>query len=218
MDDLLARFRRLDSGSISDALDRHGLSGGCLGIAPVCAGVKAVGRAFTVKYRVRGHSGAGTVGDFLDDVPADSIVVIDNAGRNYATVWGDIMTTHARARGVAGAVIDGVCRDVPLIRELAYPIFTRGVFMMTGKDRVEIDTVQSAVSVAGVSVVPGDFVLGDDSGVVVVPAAMAERIAKTAEEIQSTEAEILALLKAGSTLRDARRKLGYHALQSKSRD
>ena len=126
------------------------------GILPVVPGVKAVGEAFTVNYRPCGVV-KGTVGDFLDDVAPGQVVVLDNGGRTYGTVWGDIMTVYAQKRGVAGTVIDGVCRDLPRILDVRYPIFTRGRFMVTGKDRVELDGLNVPVSVSDVQVRPGDI-------------------------------------------------------------
>jgi len=207
-------FRQLDTASVSDAMDKLGLPAGCLGITPVVHGVKFAGRAFTVKYRLCGAVERGTVGDFLDDVPPGQVVVIDNAGRTDCTVWGDIMTTLAHRKGVAGTVIDGVCRDVPKIRELAYPIFSRGCFMMTGKDRVELEALNVPVNVALRQVRPGDIVLGDDSGVVVVPASRAEEVLAIARQIEHTEQEILRRIADGKTLREARAELQYHALQT----
>ena len=207
-------FGQLDTASVSDAMDKLGLPAGCLGIAPVVHGVRFAGRAFTVKYRLCGAVERGTGGDFLDDVPPGQVVVIDNAGRTDCTVWGDIMTTLAHRKGVAGTVIDGVCRDVPKIRELGYPIFTRGSFMMTGKDRVELEAVNVPVNVAQRQVRPGDIVLGDDSGVVVVPASRAEEVLAIARQIEHTEQEILRRIAEGKTLREARAELQYHALQT----
>jgi regulator of RNase E activity RraA len=213
-DALLDAFKPLDTASVSDAMDKLGLSAGCLGITPVVQGVKFAGRAFTVKYRLCGAVERGTVGDFLDDVPAGAVVVIDNGARTDCTVWGDIMTTLAHRKGVAGTVIDGVCRDVPKIRELGYPLFSRGSFMMTGKDRVELEALNVPVNVAQRQVRPGDIVLGDDSGVVVVPASRAEEVLAIAKQIEHTEQEILKRIAQGRTLREAREELQYHALQT----
>lgn len=210
-------FGKLDTPSVSDAMDRIGIAAGCLGIVPVVPGVKTVGRAFTVKYRLTGQVERGTVGDFLDDVAPGQVVVIDNAGRLDCTVWGDIMTVVAGHRGIAGTVIDGVCRDVPKIRDLGYPLFSRGRYMMTGKDRVEIDAVNAPVSVAGRQVRPGDIILGDDSGVVVIPASRAEEILSIASEIEAVERQILKLVGQGLSLREARETAKYHSLQARGR-
>ena len=71
------------------------------------------GRAWTLLYGPAANP-PGTVGDYIDDVPPGSVIVLDNGGRDNATVWGDILTEIAKRRGIAGTVIDGVCRDVAL--------------------------------------------------------------------------------------------------------
>ena len=177
-------------------------------------GTKAVGRAFTVRYRPCGVE-KGTVGDFLDDVERGQIVVLDNGGRTYCTVWGDIMTVYAGKRGIAGTVIDGVCRDMPRILESKYPIFTRGHIPVTGKDRVELDAINVPVAVSEVLVRPNDIVACDDTGVVVIPYDRAEEVLKAAIEIDEVEQRILAMLDKGMSLREARKQLGYHKLQSR---
>lgn len=214
-DQLVESFKALDTASVSDAMDKLGIPAGCHGIKPVVQGVKFAGRAFTVKYRACGEVERGTVGDFLDDVPAGHVVVIDNAGRTDCTVWGDIMTTLAHHKGVAGTVIDGVCRDIPKIRDLSYPIFTRDYYMMTGKDRVEVDGINVPVTISQRQVRPGDIVMGDDSGVVVIPASRAQEVLNIAREIEHTEQEILKRIAQGQSLRQAREELKYHALQTK---
>ena len=214
-DSLVEAFQLLDTASVSDAMDKLGLEAGCLGIKPVVQGVRFAGRAFTVKYRLCGVVERGSVGDFLDDVPAGHVVVIDNAGRLDCTVWGDIMTTLAHRKGVAGTIIDGVCRDVPKIRDLKYPLFSRDFYMMTGKDRVEVEGVNVPVSVSQRQVRPGDIVVGDDSGVVVVPASRAEEVLAIAQSIEHTEQQILQRLAEGKPLREARAELSYHSLQTK---
>lgn len=214
VDSIVEKFKGMDTTCVSDALDRLGIQGGCQGISPVVPGAKAVGAAFTVSYVPCGVE-KGTVGDFLDDVKPGQVVVLDNAGRTYCTVWGDIMTFYSQKREFAGTVIDGVCRDLPRILETKYPIFTRGRFMMTGKDRVEVAGINVPVSIGNVQVCPNDIVLCDDSGVLVVPFMQAEEVLKIATEIDAAEQKILALLDEGMTLREAREKMGYHALQTK---
>lgn len=211
---LIPEFSKLDTPSVSDAMDKLGIPGGLLGIKPVVLGTKFCGTAFTVHYTACGTV-AGTVGDFLDDVKPGQVVVIDNGGRDYCTVWGDLMTITSVRNGVAGTVIDGVCRDIPIIREKKYPIFTKGTYMVTGKDRVYVDAVNQPVSVSGLQVKPGDILLGDDSGVLVVSAERAEEILAVAKEIAAKEAIIEKGLHEGKTLKDARGSVGYHSLQTK---
>lgn len=212
--DIIQAYRELDTPCVSDALDRLGLRGGCEGLKPIVYGVKAVGPAFTVHYLPVGVR-RGTVGDFIDDVAPEQVVVIDNGGRTYCTVWGDLLTLVATRRGVQGTVIDGVCRDVPRIRELRYPLFSKGHFMVTGKDRVEADAINVPVSICGVQVRPGDLIVADDSGVVVVPQEKVEEVLEAAQEIAAAEARIEEEIRRGTPLAEARRKVGYHSLQSR---
>jgi len=206
-------FKALDTCCVSDALDRLGIKGGLEGIRPVIPGSTMCGTAFTVHYVPCGVV-KGTVGDYLDSVEPGQVIVIDNGGRTYCTVWGDLMSITATKNGISGTVIDGVCRDVPVIKKLGYSIFTKGMYMMTGKDRVEVDAVNIPVAVSGVQVKPGDIVLGDDSGVVVIPHEKAEDVLAIAKEIEQKENRIAKEIEKGKTLKEARALVGYHNLQT----
>ena len=213
MEQIIERLGRLDVASVSDAMDKIGIPCGLLGIHAVVPGKHICGRAFTVHYVPNGVV-KGYVGDFLVDVQPGQVVVIDNGGRLYCTVWGDIMTFVATRKGIAGTVIDGVCRDIPGILENDYPIFTKSTYMVTGKDRVTVDYVNKPVAISGVQVCPNDIILADDTGAVCIPDAVAEKVADIAESIEKTEQAIIAEVKNGSTLKEARAKLGYHHLQT----
>ena len=206
------RLGEYSTATVSDALDRLGLDGSMLGIGPLFDGARLAGPAFTVRYTTAGRP-AGTVGDYLDDVAPGSVVVLDNGGRTDCTVWGDILTAMAHHRGVAGTVIDGVCRDVHRALDLRYPVYSRGRFMRTGKDRVEVSDVGRPVSVGGVNVSPGDLLLGDSDGTVRVPRALVEEVLEVCAAIAVNEERIVAEVLQGSSLADARRRHGYHELQ-----
>src|SRR5262245_61442833 len=165
MDQNLERAAKLDTTALSDALDRLGITGQCLGIKPLDPRFRLTGRAFTLLYGPAGVP-PRTVGDFIDDVPEGSIIVIDNGGRENATVWGDILPMVAHRRGIAGTVIDGACRDTNLSRELGYPIFSRSYSMRTGKDRVQLEALNGAVNIGDARIMPGDILRGDADGAV----------------------------------------------------
>ncbi len=216
--ELLQRFRALDTTCLSDANDKLGLPAcGLYHIRPAVPGRTCCGQAFTVHYVPCG-SVRGTVGDFLDDVEPGQVVVIDNAGRDWCTVWGDIMSLDASLKGIAGTVIDGVCRDLPAIEAMGYPIFSKGAYMVTGKDRVYVDAVERPVSVSGVQVCPGDVVAADDSGAICLPLEHAVEVLEIAEGIARTEAEIEALVRQGVPLKEARARTGYHRLQTHEKE
>jgi len=214
--ELLALFDGLDTPGVSDAMDKLGLPGQCLGIAPLDNYRQVVvGPAFTVQY-VSASVPPGTVGDFIDDVAPGDVLVIDNGGRTDCTVWGDIMTQYAGTRQIAGTVIDGVCRDVTKALDDGYPIFSKGRFMRTGKDRVQVQSVNQPVSIGTTRACARDIVVADANGVVIVPRARAAEVAACAHRIEAVEADIRALIAQGKTLEQARTALGYHTLQRKA--
>ncbi len=202
----------LSTAAVSDALDALRIHGQVLGLAPLWNGMRFAGPAYTIRYRPA-DAEPGTVGDFIDDVPPGSVICIENAGRTDCTVWGSILTAVASQRGIAGTVIDGVCRDVAAALELRYPLVTRGRFMRTGKDRVQIEAVQVPVVMGTVTVKPGDWVVGDDDGAVVVPRDRREQVLERARAIELRERAIVTAVAAGGRLDHARSAHGYHELQ-----
>ncbi|KAJ5693152.1 demethylmenaquinone methyltransferase family protein [Penicillium macrosclerotiorum] len=187
---LVALFADTDTPAVSDALDKLGIPGQALGIMPLT------------------NYNRTTVGD---------IVVIDNGGRTDCTVWGDIMTQYAGLRGIAGSVIDGVCRDVNCAIDNEYPLFTAGRWMRTGKDRVQVGGINEStgISIGKVRVNPRDIVVADANGVVLVPRDRAHEVAAIAQKIEKSEARIRELIADGATITQARNKVGYHTLQRK---
>ena len=214
MDENVQRASKLDTTALSDALDRLGIPGQCLGIKPLDPRFRLSGRAFTLLYGPATVP-AGTVGDFIDDVAEGSVIVIDNGGRENATVWGDILTMVAHRRGIAGTVIDGACRDTHLARELGYAIFSRSYSMRTGKDRVQLEATNGPVNIGDARVLAGDILRGDADGVVAIPRAHENDVLAVAEEIDAVEEKIRRAVLDGMRLTDARRQYGYHKLQTK---
>ena len=215
MDEQDLRRRLTDAGvtAISDALDRLSIPGQAVGIVPVARGMKFAGPAFTVRMVPVGLSG-GVVGDYIDEVGPGAVIVIDNNGALDQTVWGDILTSVAATKGIAGTVIDGVCRDSDRCVELHYPVFARAVTMRTGKDRVTADAYNVPIQIAGVRVEAGDWLVGDSDGVVSVPKARLLEVVGIAEEIEAVEDKIRSAVAGGMRLDEARRETGYHSLQT----
>ena len=214
LDRNVERASALDTTSLSDAMDRLGIAGQCLGIKPLDPSFRLTGRAFTILYGPAGQP-PGTVGDYIEDVPPGHVVVLDNGGRENATVWGDILTEVAHTRGVAGTVIDGACRDTHLARTLGYAMFSRSYSMRTGKDRVQVEAMGGPVTVGEARVNQGDLLRGDADGVVCLPREHEDKILTVAEEIDLVEGNIRKAVREGMTLAEARQKYGYHTLQSR---
>jgi len=214
-DQLADRLKAIGVTTLSDALDRLGIDGQCLGVMPFDRGMAFAGRAFTIRMVPVGISG-GSVGDYIDEVEPGQVVVLDNNGRLDATVWGDILTLVAHRKGIAGTVIDGVCRDIGRSIELGYPIFARANTMRTGKDRVTAEAFNVPVQVAGVRVEPGDWLVGDDDGVIAIPEPRVDEVLRVAADIAAAEDCIRDAVLQGSRLDEARKAARYHALQTRT--
>jgi isocitrate/isopropylmalate dehydrogenase/regulator of RNase E activity RraA len=205
------RLADLDTAAVSDAMDSLGLCGVLPGVVARVPGARIAGPAFTVSYRPVSADGPKfrNAADYLDDVPAGSVVVVDNGASTRCTNWGSLLTALAIARGVRGTVVHGSARDVAEIRTLGYPLFSTGITMVSGKNRVELAATGEVVTVAGTLVRTGDVVVADDNGAVVVPAERAAEVADRAERVDSTERAIADAIHSGLRLDEARARFGY---------
>lgn len=197
----VARFAVLDTCAVSDALDALGLDGVVDGLRPVWEGARVAGRAVTTRL-VPGPPGAGPpkvhlgVRAIESAAPGD-VIVIDNGGRAGMGSWGGLLTLAASLRHVAGVITDGACRDVDEARVLAFPVFARGGAVRTARGRVHEQSRGEPVAIGGVTVHPGDVVIADGTGVVVVAAGDTERVLAVAERIVGREGLMQADLRAG---------------------
>lgn len=210
--DLVNAFMTLSTPSVSDALDKIKVRCGCIGLAPIVPGKKIVGPALTVKYIPAALKMTGA-GNYIDDAEEGDVIVIDNGGRTGCTAWGDILTVAALEKKLAGTIIDGVCRDVDEIMKLEYPIYTKGFYMVTGKDRIVMEAYNKPVTICDVQVNPGDIIMADQSGVLVIPREKAEEVLALAKTISEAEDRIVEAVKSGLSLKEARLRYKYDALQ-----
>ncbi len=208
---LRARLIALDTAAVSDAMDSLGVNRALAGIVPRVEGIKTAGPVYTVQYEPfdappTSFQGAG---NYIDDVPAGHVLLIDNGGNTLCTNWGDILTRKALMQGIAGTVINGSARDIALVKSLGYPLFTKGVYMVSGKNRVRVTGVKVPVRVGDVQVDPTDWIFADENGVLVLPAALLEEIIVRAERVLETEAGIVRAIESGAKLDAARSSHGY---------
>ncbi|VWC61995.1 RraA family protein [Burkholderia lata] len=133
----------------------------------------------------------------LERAPRGSVLVVDTGGF-LAGYWGEVLTVAAQAAGLAGLVINGGVRDVAAIRARQFPVFTCGV-SVRGTVKASAPSVGIALHFSGVPVAPGDFVVGDDDGVVILPAARVAQIAANGEARADKEADMMRRLAEGAT-------------------
>jgi regulator of RNase E activity RraA len=200
--DLVDRLKRLDTCSVSDALDKLGLPGAVAGLAPLTVRARVAGRAVTVKLGApleglpKRHLGAGAV---MAAQPGD-IIVVEHRGRLDVSGWGGLLSRGAVKRGVAAVIVDGACRDLDEGREFGLPIYARAAVPVTARGRVAEHGFNAPITVAGVAVSPGDLVLADGSGVVFIAGAKAEAVIAAAEAIHAREQLMAAAIERGDPI------------------
>jgi len=204
-------FKSIGTSTIADILDEMGLRGIMYGIRPVQPGTRLVGPAVTVK-EISGDVGTYTAEDFpigtvIDSTAAGDVLVFDNAGKEIST-WGGLATTAAKARGVAGAVIDGGCRDADQTVKMEFPIFSRHITQTPAKSRIKIIEVNGTIFCGNTRVYPGDIIVADRTGVVVVPRQRAGEILERAEAFEKTEVHFMDALKKGETFTEMHHRTG----------
>jgi 3-hexulose-6-phosphate synthase/6-phospho-3-hexuloisomerase len=184
---------KVSSPNVSDAMHRKGAM---TGIVALCSGLRAAGRAVTAQ---------SFPGDWAKPVEAidhagpGDILVINNEGSTSVACWGELATMSAIRRGVAGVVIDGAVRDIDDIRNLSLPVFARAVVPNAGEPK-GFGEINCEIRCGGQVVRPGDWIIGDESGVVVIPGERAYEIARRALEVKKTEERVREEIRRGSTL------------------
>jgi 4-hydroxy-4-methyl-2-oxoglutarate aldolase len=202
LEDLCNRYANQYSGAVADVLDKRGLRNQIVdgAIQGLTLQERLAGIAFTCK----GAPATELEGDdwdmrkqFLDEVPAHSVAVVDTSGDGVAAHWGELMSTAARGRGCRGAVIDGGTRDVPKLLEMGFPVFARHRSPAASILRWRMSGFGHPVTIGGVLVRTGDMIIGDADGVVVVPSEIAEEVLEQVEALADAETNMRAELLAG---------------------
>ncbi len=211
MFDLMAQ--KLAASVISDILDTLGYRDQvmCATIRPLYPEAVVVGRAMPVLYAEVFEAPEKPYQmemEVVDGLKPDDVLVAYAPGTAKAALWGEILSTAAKARGARGAVLEGMTRDVKEIRAMSFPVFTSGISPLDSKGRLRVFAYRCAIECGGVLVEPGDIIFGDVDGVVVIPEDVA--VETVNEALKKVEAEHLTSeeLKKGALLRDVFAKYG----------
>jgi len=204
---------KLGSSVISDVLDGMGLRSQAmdLDIRPLSEDMSTVGTAFTMLMADQYDEGKDTFTlqfKAIDSLGRDDVMVVCSNGSNRAALWGELLSTAATYRGASGAVIDGLSRDVKLIKNMRFPVFCRGVRPISSKGRLVAVDYNCPVEVGGVTVHPGDLVVADLDGVVVAPKDVAEEAVQKALDVVNRETMTRDELGRGAGLSQVYRKYG----------
>lgn len=207
---LIAAARtRLYSGVISDVLDTLGNREHAMapGIRPLDESLVMFGCARTGLYMAMYEVETG-INPYeleialIDDLKPDEVAVLACPRGDRVAPWGELLSTTAKARGAAGCVMDGLVRDVRLIREMKFPVFAGGIGPLDSKGRGMVMRIDVPVECGGTLVAPGDWIFGDVDGVVAIPAALIEETVRRALDKVEGENTVREELAAGQRLRD----------------
>lgn len=195
-------FRGIAVASVADALWEHGISGHMTHEIKPIFPAKIVGPAVTVREEPTDERLPPTHAlELIDNCDPGSVIVIAIDGFREVATWGGLMAAGAVVNGLEGAVLDGGVRDVEEIeRDYGFPIFARSITPATTVGRFKTVSANEPVEVGGVTVNPGDLIVGDRDGVVVVPADMADEILKLALDIEEREREQTKLIREAKSL------------------
>jgi len=179
--------------NLSDAMHRKGAMEGLI---PICKGVKMAGRAVTVQT---------LAGDWAKPVEAidraspGDVIVINNDRGIHVAPWGELATRSCIQKGISGVVIDGAVRDVDDIQKIGFPVFARAVMPNAGEPK-GFGEINAEILCCGQPVRPGDWIAGDENGVVVIPRERAYEVARRAREVQKQEERVREEIRRGGTL------------------
>lgn len=213
--DQYKRFIKLSTTNVSDANEFYGIHGSTCQINAVWEGcAKIAGEAVTVRLTAAGaaapktHLGIAAI----EAAKAGNVIVIDNGGRPDVSCWGGILATGAKQKGVAGVVIDGACRDIDDYVALDFPVYARGAVVATARGRVIEHSTNDVIQFGGVQVRPGDVVMADRSGVVIVPQEKFAQVLEKAEELYQKEEDMCRDLLSGMSSLEVDQKYNYNRM------
>ena len=210
---LIRDLRHLEVASIADAIEQlYGTQNHMHSSMRPLFPTKFAGPAVTVFMKKEEHKEGAPASqgmlDAIDAAPAGAVyVMVLEDGENYAGIGG-LMATAMRARGLAGAVIDGGVRDVPQVQRIQFPVFSRSIVPSTTVNHYRFAGANIPVMAGGVRVAVNDIIVADMDGVVVVPRDKAEEVLKKAQELESTEHTMYPFIEKFRSIREAVARFG----------
>ena len=212
-DPLIEGFRNVEAASVADAIEQlYGTKAYMSHDMRPIAKTKFAGPAYTVLLKKEEHKEGSKASqgmlDAIDAAPPGSVyvMVLEN-GLDYAGIGG-LMSTAMKARGLTGAVVDASVRDLPQLARIQFPVFSRGIAPSTSVNHFRFAGANIPVTCAGALVNPGDIIVADEDGVVVVPKAKAAEVLKKSEELDNTEHSMYPFIEKFKSIKEAVAKFG----------
>jgi 4-hydroxy-4-methyl-2-oxoglutarate aldolase len=215
---IISQYLNVSVPNVSDALDRLGLSGSTEGILPVYVCSKIAGPAATLKYVPYGGAEESTVLGTLKAIVhggAGSVLVVDASENPLVNSLGGVAGATAKHNGLAGCVTDGLVRDVDEYKTYGLPVYSRGIAQQSVRGRSSCAGYGMPVKLGGVLVRPGDFILADENGTIVVPMEHITDVLAFAQKVKATEEKVIAQIRAGADPVEAHVQVNYDNMLKK---
>ena len=215
---LLDRLASLDTNTVSDALDFLNLSGATFGLRPLWDCPKIVGRASTIQLgpKTEAKPTVHLITPVIEAIQTHDRILVISGGAEGVSCWGDILANAAMAKGIRGSVIDGLSRDIDGSESVGYPVYGRGVTMISARNRViQIDSGKP-VQMAGVTVCEDDYVIADRCGAVFVPEDRIEEVLDLGERIAKRQDGMVAAVRSGRSVVEVMHDKEFEAVAVKA--
>lgn len=214
-DATLTTLASLDTNTVSDALDFMGLPGATYGLRPLWNCPKIVGRASTIQLGPKTGTAPTVhlISPVIASVTTNDRILVITGGTEGISCWGDILANAAKMKGIRGSVIDGMSRDIEGSESIDYPVYGRGLTMISARNRLVQIASGTPIVVAGVTVHEDDYVIADRCGTVFVPAAKIAEVLALAQRIASRQDGMVQAVRAGQSVEDVMHDKKFEAIK-----
>lgn len=211
---ILQRLAALDTNTVSDALDFLGLAGATYGLRPLWNCPKVIGRASTVLLgpKTEAKPIVHLISPVIDAVNTDDRVLVISGGLEGISCWGDILANASAAKKIRGTIIDGCSRDIEGSESIGYPVYGKGITMISARNRVVQIASATPVQMAGVTVREDDYVIADSCGTVFIPQERIEEVLALGEKINHRQDGMVAAVRAGRSVADVMHDKEFEAI------
>lgn len=209
--EILEKLRQVPTATLATQLFKAGFRNTYLaGVTPLNPHVRMAGEAATVRFVPAREDLASfdavATSEYpqrkaIDEIGPGQVLVMDCRGISAVASAGEILMTRIKVRGAAGAVTDGAMRDYSAIQKMDFPVYSQGMAAPAHVHRHLAVDMNVPIGCAGVLVLPGDIMVGDDEGVVCIPRQVAEKVAQAGLDLEELEAFVLEKIRAGAPLR-----------------
>ncbi len=209
---LVSQLLAVSTPNVSDALDRLGIEGAPQGILPIYPCAKIAGPAATLKVVPFGQAEESIVLGTLRAIVkggAGSVLVVDGSENPHINSFGGVAGATAKHNGLVGCVSDAVVRDVDEYKVYGMPVYCKGIAQQSVRGRSACAGYGMEVRLGGVRVRPGDYILADDNGTVVIPHERVAEVITFAQKVRATEERVIAEIRAGADPVEAHQRVNY---------